>query len=95
MCIEDNCTTYPVFNMLGTSKGIFCAKHKLNGMVNVKDKRCIIYGCDTISNYGYCGQSSTHCAKHKEKLMFIKPKRTCVGNDEEKYPTPHWDAGNK
>jgi hypothetical protein len=35
MCFEDGCKTIPVFNILGTKKGIYCSIHKKEGMINV------------------------------------------------------------
>ena len=78
MCIEDNCTTYPVFNMLGTSKGIFCSKHKKEGMVNVKDKTCIHEGCKIQPNYNIEGQKALYCVNHKIDGMIDVKHQTCI-----------------
>jgi len=79
MCIEDNCTTYPIFNILGTNKGIYCSKHKLNGMVNVKDKTCINEGCKTRPNYNIEGeQNALYCSTHKKDGLIDVKNKTCI-----------------
>lgn len=48
-CQELGCKTIPCFNYAGQSNGIYCAKHKLLGMVDVKHKKCQEPGCKTSS----------------------------------------------
>jgi hypothetical protein len=40
-CIEINCNTRACFNKPTDKIGIYCKKHKKEGMVNIKNKRCI------------------------------------------------------
>jgi hypothetical protein len=82
-CIHPGCKTRPVFNIKGETKGVYCDIHKEPGMVNIIRKTCIHPGCKTQTTFGYCGTSPSHCADHKLDYMIFKPKRTCVGNDEE------------
>lgn len=37
-CARPSCFTRPAFNFPGQQKGVFCNKHKENGMVNVDRK---------------------------------------------------------
>jgi len=39
-CNEDGCEIIPNFNYRGETKGLYCASHKLDGMENVKAKKC-------------------------------------------------------
>ena len=39
-CLE--CKKQPVFNKEGESKPLYCSEHKKEGMVDVKNKRCLI-----------------------------------------------------
>ncbi len=82
-CIYSGCKTTPSFNKEGETKRLYCSLHKERGMVDVKTKTCIYTGCKTQCIFGYCGQTPSHCNKHKVDYMINKPKRTCVGNDEE------------
>jgi hypothetical protein len=57
-------------------------------MIDIHNNRCIIENCNTHSYYGYCGQSPSLCAKHRDKhpdknFLYTKPKRKCIGNDDE------------
>jgi hypothetical protein len=38
---------------------------------------------DSRATFGYVNQKPSRCSSHKEKLMFLKPIRKCIGNDEE------------
>jgi hypothetical protein len=40
VCEHDGCTKRPHFNTLGKRAGRFCAVHKVDGMVDVKNKVC-------------------------------------------------------
>lgn len=64
------CTTRASFNFEGCSKGgRFCSKHKEEGMVDVKSKRCGYPGCKSLNpvfNEEGC-KGGRFCAKHKEE----------------------------
>ena len=49
-CSHDGCNTLPNFNKEGEKKGLYCSKHKLPGMINVKAKTCSHDGCNTQEN---------------------------------------------
>jgi len=82
-CIYLDCKIYPSFNYEGETKGLYCASHRLSGMVDIKNKTCIHPECKSLSSFGYCNSPLSHCGKHKLDFMFYRPKRTCIGNDEE------------
>jgi hypothetical protein len=84
-CFIKGCKIQPTFNFEGEIKGKYCEKHKEPGMVNVKDRNriCEKEGCKTRAHFGYCGQSTSHCAQHKLDYMINNPKRICVGSDDE------------
>ena len=44
--IEPECAVYPTFNYPGEKKGLYCAKHKKEGMINITGKICIVPGCN-------------------------------------------------
>jgi hypothetical protein len=87
-CEYDGCRKQPVFNIEGETRARYCSYHKEPGMVNVKTKTCEYDGCKTQCNFAYCNQSPSHCAQHKLDYMITKPKRTCIGNDEEDCKEP-------
>ena len=54
-CIFEGCKTIPIYNKIGKTKPIYCNKHKLSDMINVKYKTCIFVGCNIIPNYNNIG----------------------------------------
>ena len=44
-CIFNECKKRPTFNYDGETKADYCALHKLEGMIDIKNKRCIFDGC--------------------------------------------------
>ena len=51
----------------GEKKGIYCAKHKLEGMVDVKNKRCAEPGCNKGPSFNMEGEEKAlYCKRHGE-----------------------------
>jgi hypothetical protein len=46
-------------------------------MVDIKNKKCEVDGCETRPWYGFLGKSVSHCASHKQKGMIRSPTREC------------------
>ena len=67
---------------------MYCATHKLEDMMNVKDKTCAHKGCNTRPNYNLPGQKvAIYCATHKlENMMDVKNK-TCAHDGCQKGPS--------
>ena len=51
ICNFQGCYTQPIYNYKGIKKGIFCSVHKLDGMINVKDRKCEYIECNKIPNF--------------------------------------------
>ena len=45
-CIYKNCIKGPNFNYVNIGKGIYCFKHKLDKMIEVKCKKSIYTDCN-------------------------------------------------
>ena len=45
MCKEEGCKKRPSFNLEGETKALYCSNHKLERMVDVKNKNCKEEGC--------------------------------------------------
>jgi hypothetical protein len=77
ICIENGCETRCVF---GTYNGppVFCSKHKKNGMVDVKNKRCSIDFCLKYRVYGIEFGKPTHCSEHKLESMKNSINNICL-----------------
>jgi len=41
-CLEDGCSKIPSYNYANETKGIYCATHKEENMVNIRSKKPII-----------------------------------------------------
>jgi hypothetical protein len=79
MCIYPSCKTIPVYNIEGETKGLYCVTHKLEGMVNVKDKSCIYPNCKTRPNYNIEKETKAlYCATHKLEGMINIKNKTCI-----------------
>jgi hypothetical protein len=87
MCIYDGCKTRPVFNVEGQINGLYCSKHKLEGMVDVKDKTCIYEGCKIRPYYNKKGSTKAlYCSKHKIEGMVDVKNKTCIHEGCKKQP---------
>ena len=79
MCIHPGCKTRSTFNKEGETKGLFCASHKENGMVNVKCHRCMHEGCTKQPAFNKEGETKgLFCASHKEKGMVNVISDRCI-----------------
>jgi hypothetical protein len=78
----------PSYNRKGETKGVNCASHKKEGMVDVKHLTCQKYGCKTRPNYNFEGESNgIYCASHKKEGMVNVKDRTCQETGCKKQPS--------
>ena len=79
MCIHPNCKVQPGYNAEGETKALYCATHKLDGMVDVKAKTCIYPNCKTRPSYNAEGEAKAlYCATHKLEGMVNVNHNTCI-----------------
>ena len=53
-CVEENCLKIPNFNFDSETKGIYCAQHKKQNMVDVRTKRkCEEENCLKHPNFNF------------------------------------------
>ena len=77
--MHPGCKTIPVYNIEGESTAIYCAIHKLDNMINVKDKKCMHPGCKTQPTYNIEGESTVlYCVTHKTDGMVDVKHKKCV-----------------
>jgi hypothetical protein len=63
----------------GETKPLYCATHKLDGMVNVISKTCIHPNCRVQPFYNVAGESKAlYCATHKLDGMVNIKDKTCI-----------------
>jgi len=70
-CIHPGCDIEPVFNYPQfDGKGKYCKKHSLEGMIDVKNKKCGVDGCKIRPHFNFPGQrKGERCFKHAETGM--------------------------
>jgi hypothetical protein len=79
ICVHPDCKTQPIYNIEREKKGLYCATHKLEGMVDVKTKTCMHSGCKTRPNYNVEGETTAlYCVKHKLDNMTDIISKRCV-----------------
>ena len=78
-CIYEGCSTRSCYNFAGEKRGIYCNKHRLVSMINVKRKTCIYDGCGTRPSYNFAGEKrGIYCDKHKLDDMINIVSKTCI-----------------
>ena len=77
-CFEEGCTKHPSFNVEGATR-LYCKTHKLQGMVDVKNKTCVEIDCDIRAYYNNEGESiGIYCKKHKKQDMIDVKSIKCI-----------------
>jgi len=78
ICKEEDCEKRAYFNFKGETKVLFCSKHKLFEMIDVKHKMCIFPTCGTRACFNFEGGTKIlYCAKHKEQDMVNVVNKYC------------------
>jgi hypothetical protein len=79
MCIHPGCKKKPLYNDEDETKALYCGTHKLDGMVDVKNKKCIHPGCKTRPYYNVDGETkSLYCGTHKLDGMVDVISKKCI-----------------
>ena len=77
MCKEKGCKITPYFNKEGELKALYCATHKKEGMINVKDKTCL--ECKKLPSFNKEGGTiALYCVTHKKEGMVNVKSKTCL-----------------
>ena len=75
------CTKQPCYGAAGDLRASRCAAHKLEGMEDVKNKRCGHEGCKTRPSYGFPGipgdARASRCVAHKLDGMDDVASKRC------------------
>ena len=80
-CIYENCSSVSLYNNKKEDESLFCIKHKIDGMVIVKNKLCKTYLCDTIGKEkyeGYCLYCFANLFPEKNIVKNYKTKERTV-----------------
>jgi hypothetical protein len=92
-CTHPNCKKIPNFNYEGESIGLYCATHKVEGMVDVKSKTCNHPDCKKQPAFNYEGESiGLYCATHKIEGMVDVKSKTCNHPDCKTRPAFNYEG---
>ena len=96
-CVYEDCNTRPSFNTEGESKPLYCHRHKLEDMINVRSiTPCIHEDCKTRPSYNNEGESKPlYCAKHKLEDMIDVVNKHCIHQDCNKRPYFNYEGETK
>ena len=65
-CNYEGCNTISSFNLITETIGLYCAKHKLDNMVNILNMKCIHIGCGRLSRFNLPNEKpGLYCSNHK------------------------------
>ena len=78
-CQEIDCKSRQNFNFEDQTKGLYCGKHKKDGMINVLEKRiCQEIGCKLGPVFNFEDQTKgIYCSKHKKDGMIDVKNPRC------------------
>jgi len=86
-CKQDGCKKQPTFNHEGQTNAMYCAAHKNEGMVDIKNKKCRQDGCKKQPVFNHEGQIlAMYCATHKKDGMVDIKSKKCQQDGCKKGP---------
>ncbi len=56
---------------------MYCYNHKLENMINIREKRCLHEDCDKYPNYNLPGKPARYCREHKTLQMIDVKHKKC------------------
>lgn len=72
LCAFDECKTQASFRNPDGKDQIYCAKHKLPGMVDFRSRKCEYSNCSTNASFNYPGlKKRRFCKQHAERGMIV------------------------
>ncbi len=88
-CKFEDCIKEPNYNYIGAGTGIYCGIHRLDGMEDVKHKKCEYIDendvkCKSIPTYGPEGGKAIYCEPHSHNFenMILIRNDLCKYKDE-------------
>jgi len=76
-CKFKDCKKYAAYNIFTETKVLYCVEHKLDGMVDVKHKKCLEVNCNKNPYFNYIDKKvGIYCSDHAlANMVNIKSKR--------------------
>ena len=92
VCKFKNCKVNPSYNFKNNTTRLYCNRHRLEGMVNLKVKMCIFKDCNEMAMYGLkTDRINIFCKNHKnEQHVNVNStrKNNQIINTSKKYSKP-------
>jgi hypothetical protein len=88
ICINKDCNKNPAFNYKNESKRLYCSVHKLDNMIDIKNKiKCININCNKQPTYNYENEKKPlYCSTHKLIDMINIVSKRCINKNCNKQP---------
>ena len=95
-CHYHTCKTRPAYNFEDDKRTLYCAYHKKEGMVNVKNKTCCEEGCKKQPSFNIEGNTKgLYCSQHKKEGMVNVKKEACCEPGCKKQPNFNMEGNTK
>ncbi len=76
-CVNDGCKKQAYFNLENETKGLYCSTHKLDGMIDVRNKKC--RDCKKQAYFNFEGETTgLYCSTHKKDDMIDVKNKKCL-----------------
>ncbi|CAM9279366.1 unnamed protein product, partial [Laminaria digitata] len=78
-CSQTCSTRQPSFNHVSIKAPAYCKKHAGDGMVNVRNRRCLHNACTTRPTFNLVGSKTPrYCKKHAQDSMVDVVNKRCL-----------------
>ncbi len=78
-CTHEGCKNQPIYNYENETKPLYCAEHRKDGMVNVRNAKCTHEGCKTQPTFNDENETKAiYCADHKKDGMVDVRNAQCT-----------------
>ena len=79
ICEIENCAIKAFFNFPDTKPGVRCAKHRIEGQINIYNKTCTFDECQKRPLYNIQGQKNgLFCKTHRADGMIDVKNKKCM-----------------
>lgn len=86
-CKYPNCNIQAIFNIPGTTTGIFCKVHATEDMIDVKNVKCVYQSCIKQPHFGNKGEKAKYCKEHALPGMIDVIHKLCLATNCKTRPT--------
>lgn len=80
ICKHNECNKHAHFAYVGHKRS-YCAKHRLEGMIDILHKRCQYHECMKQPYFAFDGNKPVYCSKHRQEGMVNVHNKRCQYDD--------------